>query len=67
MTPSIRYRASEHIVPRQALERILLVSPTYHVSRVTLVMNPCNLMCRFMCVRVAYCGNLEGKKIGIYK
>ena len=56
------------MVPRQALEPMLLVSPAYHASRVTLVMNPCNLTCRFMCVQVAFYAeddSLHGRKIGI--
>lgn len=56
------------MVPRQAPKRILVVSPAYHVSRVTLVMTPCNPTCRFMCAQVAlYAGNdkLHGREIGI--
>ena len=58
-------RASEHIVPRQALKRVLLVSPACCVSRVALDMTPCGSTCRFGCVQVESCAENDNLQMGI--
>ena len=58
-------RASEHIVPRQALQRVLLVSPACCVAGVALDVTLCGFTCRFVCGWVESCAEDDKLQIGI--